>query len=199
MFIPCINYRRVARAFSLIELTIALGIVGFALVAILGLVPLGLKAFQDAMRMNVEAEIVQSLARELENTPWKTATSSAGLPTANPPDGLRDYDAASSSSNFPIWFDDEGRELARGGTNPPAPSGPNDRPAAYGVVIRIEPAQVNGGAIVVSTSTLLYRARIFVAFRKLDNLASRVSSGTIAAADRPWIKEYPVILAYKGY
>jgi len=179
--------------FSLIELTIALGIVGFALVAILGLVPVGMKAFQDAMRLNVEAEIVQTISRELENTPWKS-TGMVGFPVGATPPGLSAY-----LNDFPIYFDDEGREIGAG-SSPPIPSAADPRRPMFGVVVLLSPANVQGGPIQAGNSVnLLYRARIFIAYRKLDNIESRVGSGTIAANDKQWIKEYPVILAYKGF
>ncbi len=40
--------RRSKRAFSLVEMTTSLGIMSFAMVAVLGLLPVGMKAFQEA-------------------------------------------------------------------------------------------------------------------------------------------------------
>lgn len=192
---PCIKLLRRGGGFSLIELTIALGIVGFALVAILGLVPVGMKAFQDAMRLNVEAEIVQTVARELENTPWKRPTES-GLPGASGgvPNGLADY-----LSSYPLYFDDEGREI---GSGPTPPSG--EKRATYAVFVVVQPTSVQGGTIATAGGgagavNLLYSAQIFVAYRRIENLESRVGTGTIAAADRAWIKCYPVLLGYRGF
>jgi uncharacterized protein (TIGR02598 family) len=178
-----------AGGFSLVELTIALGIVGFAMVAILGLVPIGMKAFQDAVRLNVEAEIVQTIARELENTPWKRA-GEVGLPS-NPPNGLEDY-----VKSFPVYFDDEGREVGSG------PTPPSDKAATYAVVVLLEETKVDGENVVAAGSgnlPLLYTARVFIAYRKVNNIESRVKTGTIAPNDRQWIKEYPVVLGYKGF
>jgi uncharacterized protein (TIGR02598 family) len=190
---PCIKWSegegKQAGGFSLIELTIALGIVGFALVAILGLVPIGMKAFQDAMRLNAEAEIVQTIARELENTPWKR-TADIGLPT-NPPNGLKDY-----LDSFPIYFDDEGREVGSGATPP------TDKAATYAVTVLLDESKVQGSSVVAVGSgnvPLLYTARVFIAYRKVNDIQSRVNTGTIAPNDRQWIKEYPVILSYKGF
>lgn len=190
---PCIQKTKQeskrAGGFSLVELTIALGIVGFALVAILGLVPIGMKAFQDAMRLNVEAEIVQTIARELENTPWKRA-GEVGLPS-NPPNGLEDY-----VKSFPVYFDDEGREVGSG------PTPPSDKAATYAVVVLLDESKVQGSSVVAVGSgnvPLLYTARVFIAYRKVNNIKSRVNTGTIAPNDRQWIKEYPVVLGYKGF
>jgi uncharacterized protein (TIGR02598 family) len=159
------------------------------LVAILGLVPIGMKAFQDAMRLNVEAEIVQTIARELENTPWKRA-GEVGLPS-NPPNGLEDY-----VKSFPVYFDDEGREVGSG------PTPPSDKAATYAVVVLLDESKVQGSSVVAVGSgnvPLLYTARVFIAYRKVNNIKSRVNTGTIAPNDRQWIKEYPVVLGYKGF
>jgi len=48
--------------FSLIEVTIALGVVTFAAVSILGLLPTGLLVMRDAMNQTVESQIVRSIA-----------------------------------------------------------------------------------------------------------------------------------------
>lgn len=191
---PCIKWSeregRQAGGFSLIELTIALGIVGFALVAILGLVPIGMKAFQDAMRLNVEAEIVQTISRELESTPWKSPTD-VGYPSLvdGLPSGLGQY-----LDTFPLYFDAEGREIGSGAT---APSNAN-----FAVHVVMEPSTIQGQNVVASgvgaNAYLLYSAKIFIAYRRVSDLRNRVSSGQVPVNEAPWIKLYPVLLSYKG-
>lgn len=46
-------------AFSLVEVMLALGIISFAFVALLGLIPLGLDMFRNAVDATVEAQILQ--------------------------------------------------------------------------------------------------------------------------------------------
>lgn len=162
--------------------------------AILGLVPIGMKAFQDAMRLNVEAEIVQTIARELDNTPWKDP-GGVGYPTlvSGFPVGLKKY----VDDSFPIYFDAEGRKLGSGST-PPAGS-------TFAVHVQLVSAaikdQSNNDVKVEAAGgvNLLYRAKIFIAYRKLANLPTRVSSGSVPNSEAQWIKEYPILLAYKGY
>jgi len=48
--------------FSLVEVVISLGIVGFAFVALLGLMPVGLSTLRDAMNSTTEGMIVKQLA-----------------------------------------------------------------------------------------------------------------------------------------
>lgn len=53
-------------AFTLVETVLAIGIVSFAMISILGLVPVGLGTFRKAMNLTVESAIVQSVAGELQ-------------------------------------------------------------------------------------------------------------------------------------
>jgi uncharacterized protein (TIGR02598 family) len=61
--------------FSLIETVIALGIVAFALVPMIGLMPFGLSAYRNAVDQTTGARIAQQIAGEY-------AVSSASLPQA---------------------------------------------------------------------------------------------------------------------
>jgi len=56
------------RGFSLVEIVLAIGIVSFAMVAILGLVPVGLNTYRDAMNFSVESAIAQRLAGDIQRT-----------------------------------------------------------------------------------------------------------------------------------
>lgn len=88
---PFVSVRRnVQRGFSLVEITMAIGIVAFAFVAIFGLVPIGLNTFREAMDTSVRAQIVQRVVFEAQQTDPKTLESRA--------DVLR-------------YFDDEGTEV----------------------------------------------------------------------------------------
>lgn len=51
-----------SRGFSLIEVTIALGIVAFAVVAILGLLPTGLNTLRHSMDETIQAQILQTIS-----------------------------------------------------------------------------------------------------------------------------------------
>ena len=56
---------RKALAFTLVECVMAIGIVSFAMVSILGLIPVGLGTFRDAMNLTVQTTILQSVSGEL--------------------------------------------------------------------------------------------------------------------------------------
>lgn len=55
-------------AFSLVEVTIALGLMAFALVALFGLVPVGLTANQNSVEMNTMSNIAQNIVADLRST-----------------------------------------------------------------------------------------------------------------------------------
>ncbi|SDT95107.1 Verru_Chthon cassette protein B [Verrucomicrobium sp. GAS474] len=59
------GFRFTERGFSLIEVALSLGIVSFAMVSLLALIPVGLGSFQKAMKLTVEAQIVQGITADL--------------------------------------------------------------------------------------------------------------------------------------
>jgi uncharacterized protein (TIGR02598 family) len=61
-FAPHIQSSRSEKAFSLVEVTISLGLVSFALVAVVGLLPAGLLTLRASMNQTVEAQILQSIS-----------------------------------------------------------------------------------------------------------------------------------------
>lgn len=79
------------RAFSLVEVTLAIGIIAFAFVAIFGLVPIGLGSFRAALDTSVRAQIAQRLATEAQQT---------------------DFDTLLKDAKRLRYFDDEGTEVS---------------------------------------------------------------------------------------
>ena len=51
--------------FSLVETAMALAIIGFACVSLVGLIPIGLTSFHQAIETTTEAEIVQNLSNDI--------------------------------------------------------------------------------------------------------------------------------------
>ncbi len=83
--------RRRSAAFTLVESVIAIGIVSFAMLSILGLIPVGLGTFRQAMSLTVEASIVQAVSGQLMRA---------------------DYTNLASSSSTNMYFDQEGNRVA---------------------------------------------------------------------------------------
>lgn len=86
---PC----RKSSAFSLIEVTLAVGVVSFALLVAMATIPAGLSALSEAGQSNTRAEIIRAVSAELRSTPF---------------DRINDYLA---SSRFPILTDVDGVEV----------------------------------------------------------------------------------------
>lgn len=65
-----------AWAFSLVEVTLALGIVSFAMISVLGLLPVGLKTVRNANEQAAAANVLNAIAGSL-----RAATANPGTPT----------------------------------------------------------------------------------------------------------------------
>lgn len=82
--------------FSLVEVTLAIGIVSFSLLAVLGLMPVGLSTLRQATEQTVESQIVQKLGGEASLTSFSKI--------------------GANFSGRTFYYDDQGRYL----TNSPA-------------------------------------------------------------------------------
>lgn len=61
--------------FSLVEVVIAIGLVGFALLAIVGSLPVGIQSMQDSMQQQARAAITQQLRADLQQIPFSSSQS----------------------------------------------------------------------------------------------------------------------------
>src|SRR5688572_4364322 len=66
---------RAKSGFSLVEVVLALGICSFAMIAIVGMIPVGLNTFKDAMNTTVQSQIVQRIAGDVLLTDYQSLTS----------------------------------------------------------------------------------------------------------------------------
>ena len=67
--------QRLTAAFSLVEVTLALGVAGFCLIAVLGLLPAGLNTNQNSTRQTTANGILSAILSDIRATP-RTATQS---------------------------------------------------------------------------------------------------------------------------
>lgn len=58
------------RGFSLVEVTLAMGILAFSMLTVLGLMPVGLSTMRRAMDSTVETQIVRQIGGEVLLTPY---------------------------------------------------------------------------------------------------------------------------------
>lgn len=80
--------------FTLVEVTLALGLVSFSLVGLMGMLPVGLSNFREAMEIQTQTRIAQQIAAELQLTPFQTIS-----------DGTFE-------TGFPRFYDDEGAAVS---------------------------------------------------------------------------------------
>lgn len=84
--------------FSLVEVTLALGLAGFCLIALFGLLPLGIQTNQSSASQTAAASVLSSVVADLRATPKTSPTSPQ-------------YDITFGTSKF-LYFDSEGRAVA---------------------------------------------------------------------------------------
>lgn len=90
------------RGFSLVEATLALGVVAFAFIVLLGLLPAGLTVFREAMDTSVTAQIAQRVSADLQESDYFALLREASL-----------IDGGNSGfGTLPRrFFDDQGNEI----------------------------------------------------------------------------------------
>lgn len=104
--VHCANCRD---GFSLVEVALALGILTFALVALVGLLPAGLRSFESAIDATVQTQIAQTVATRARQAKF-TELEKLNL--------RADSDETKPEADF--FYDDQGREIpSTGGEVPP--------------------------------------------------------------------------------
>lgn len=79
--------------FTLVEVVLAIGIIAFAFIPLMGLLPLGLDVSRQAIDTTVQSQIVQQLTTEAQQTDFS---------------GLSDF--AKSTTTHPYYYDDQGNK-----------------------------------------------------------------------------------------
>jgi len=75
-FISVVSWRNLQRGFSLVEVTLAIGIISFSLLTVLGLMPVGLTTLRQATEQTIESQIVQKIGSEAQLTSYSKLASS---------------------------------------------------------------------------------------------------------------------------
>jgi uncharacterized protein (TIGR02598 family) len=71
------KHSRRARAFSLVEVVLALGVSSFVLLTLVGTLPAGVKSVQNSMSESAQASITQQLRAELQQISFSTNSTAA--------------------------------------------------------------------------------------------------------------------------
>lgn len=106
--------------FSLVEVTLALGVAAFCLIALLGLLPLGVQTNQGSISQTAAASLLSSVAADLRGTPRTSLTSPQ-------------YGISFGTAKF-LYFDGQGRAVT--------PTDPNATPR-YRVTITFPASPVS--------------------------------------------------------
>jgi len=69
-------WNRKTSAFSLVEVTLALGVAAFCLIAVFGLLPVGVQTNRNATSQTAGTNIIAAVAADLRATPTTSTTSS---------------------------------------------------------------------------------------------------------------------------
>src|SRR5207244_13193607 len=64
-----------ARAFSLVEVVLALGVLAFCLIAVFGLMPVGMQTNRNATSQTAATNIIAAIVADLRTTPAAATTS----------------------------------------------------------------------------------------------------------------------------
>lgn len=89
------------RAFSLIEVAMAIGILSFCLISIMGLIPVALQTSRQSMNKNTEIRMLQAARAALLNTPYSALATN----------GYFSFDAdgfllsSSGSERYRVFYD----------------------------------------------------------------------------------------------
>jgi type II secretory pathway pseudopilin PulG len=106
--------RRQAQAFSLVEVVLAIGVVSFAFVAILGLLPAGMTQFRQAVDTTVCAQIAQRVIGDAQQmdfdvlTDWQNLPMTDGQPQQNLTFRAPEY---GEGKGLLRYFDDQANEI----------------------------------------------------------------------------------------
>jgi len=93
------NRKRFQTGFTLVEVVLAIGIIAFAFVPLVALLPIGLGVSRQAIDTTVQAQIAQQLITEAQQTDFSLLTN-----------------LQNDSVNKPYYFDDQGNKSSASAT-----------------------------------------------------------------------------------
>jgi uncharacterized protein (TIGR02598 family) len=153
------------RAFSLVEVVMAIGITAFAAVSIAGLIPVGLGSFRQTKNMSTASDISRLIFSDLNNTTFTNLTASQQgsasawrLPAPNAVVNTGGYSNTYSDTTYIRNFDEQGTEIASSTTNAGAPVS-----ALYQVNVRVAYAsfsQSPTGAAIANPNLLVVTIQV---------------------------------------
>jgi uncharacterized protein (TIGR02598 family) len=125
-------------AFSLVEIALAIGIIAFAFVALMSLLPAGLTTFRRALDVSICTQIAQRIVSEAQESDFDVLTDVKNLPAAQTG---KDYSfRMHRPGTTTVWiryFDDQGNEVVP--SRPPTLTAEEKLSVIYAVNVRVIP------------------------------------------------------------
>ena len=109
-----IGWKPMLQAFSLIEIVLALGIISFALVGIMGLFPVAMKSALESQRETRAAQIAQQIFSDLRTLPGTNRLVAITTNILNPQTTI----SLTTSNSITVSYAQDGRPLGLGTNNP---------------------------------------------------------------------------------
>lgn len=129
-------------AFSLVEVVLAVGVVAFAFVGLLGLLPAGMTQFRGAMDGTTSTEIAHQVIGDARQMDFDLLIDKAGIPSAGGDDYFTFRAPKVSQPEF-RYFDEQGGEVIPVSTaarsNPGSLSAEEKERIVYHVLVRVMP------------------------------------------------------------
>jgi uncharacterized protein (TIGR02598 family) len=144
--------RRRPSGFSLVEVVLAVGVISFAFVAILGLLPAGLHQFRQAMDTSISSQIAQRIIQDAQQSDFDVLTEILP-PAKRDPNSIVPFTSmvypAGGGSRAVRYFDEQGNEVVPKGTTASATELAD---IVYTVNTRIQPWPTLPGTTTPDTS-----------------------------------------------
>jgi len=97
------------RGFSLVEVTLALGVAAFALLAVLGLLPVGINNNQASIQQTAATNFATAIIEDMEQVPdSSTLAANPSLSTKSPVYGIDVTSTAFTSTSPHVFYLDDG-------------------------------------------------------------------------------------------
>ncbi len=124
--------------FSLVEVALAIGIVAFAFVALMSLLPAGLTTFRRALDVSICSQIAQRIVSEAQQVDFDVLTDKNNLPAsaAGKEHSFR-MRRPGTTETWVRYFDEQGNEIVP--TKPPTLSPEENLKVIYAVNVRVIP------------------------------------------------------------
>jgi type II secretory pathway pseudopilin PulG len=125
-------------AFSLIEVVLALGVVAFAFVALLGMLPVGLNAFNNSIDSTMETQMAQSVMSQLRQAKfsqlyaqYNDAEAGQNTTPSGAPSFFKPYNQPFLPPEPGYYYDSEGNAAVSSGTTVVNPVASTPAPSNY--------------------------------------------------------------------